>query len=105
MYTMTLQSVGNPDFGQYEPISEPLTVHAPTLEGMRAAAEEYIDFWDLGGGNWVSPVVRDEAGNAIGHFSYNLRLWEGDGTGDWKKAKEIRLGPLEWDPTKKKRHR
>jgi hypothetical protein len=105
MYTMTLQSVGNPDFNQYEPISEPVTVHSETIEGMRNAAAEYIDHWDLGGGNWVSPVVRDDAGNVIGHFSYNLRFWEGDGTGDWEKQKEIKVGPLEWSPRDKRRSR
>jgi hypothetical protein len=102
---MTLQSVGNPDFNQYAPISEPQVVHAPTLEGMKLAAHDYIEHWDLGGGNWVNPVVRDEAGDAIGFFSYNLRFWEGDGTGDWKKHREIKIGPLEWNPRDKRRSR
>lgn len=105
MYTMELRSVGNPDFNQYAPISEPLVVRAPTLQGMRMAARDYIDKWDLGGGNWVSPIVRDEAGSVIGHFSVNLRFWEGDGSGDWEKSKEIKIGPLEWSPRDKRRTR
>lgn len=76
MYTMRLRSVGNPDFGQYAPVSEPETVQRSTLAEMRDAAQAYIDKWDLGGGNWVDPVVM-QGGKAIGHFSYNLRFWEG----------------------------
>lgn len=76
MYTMRLRSVGNPDFRQYAPISDPKTVTGTTLAEMRAHAQEYIQFWDLGGGNWTNPVVKLD-GKVIGHFSYNGRLWEG----------------------------
>lgn len=74
MYTMKLRSVGNPDFGQYAPVSEPETVQGATLKEMRAHCERYIETWDLGGGNWVEPVLM-ENGKPIGKFSYNRRLW------------------------------
>lgn len=76
-FTMRLRSAGNPDFGQYAPMSEPETFTGETLAAMRAKAEAYRDFWDLGGGNWVSPVVKDAQGKVVGHFSYNGRLWKG----------------------------
>lgn len=81
-YEMRLRSVGNPDFGQYAPVSEPEVVTGNTLAEMRAHCERYIEFWDLGGGNWMSPVVREnvpgrKAKKTVGHFSYNGRLWEG----------------------------
>lgn len=75
-FKMTLKSDGNPDFGQYAPISDPLTVVDDSLVAMREACARYIHEWDLGGGNWVNPVVYD-GNKAIGYFSYNLRLWAG----------------------------
>ena len=75
-YKMVLTSTGNPDFGQYAPISDPLTVIDDSLVAMREACARYINEWDLGGGNWDSPVVYD-GDKAIGYFSYNLRLWVG----------------------------
>jgi len=76
MYTMRLRSVGNPDFSQYAPVSSPKTVTGSTLMEMKSAAQDYIDGNDLGGGNWVDPVVKQGA-MVVGHFSYNLRFWEG----------------------------
>lgn len=73
-YTMKLRSVGNPDFGQYAPVSDPETVSGDTLIEMRAHCDRYTQFWNLGGGNWVDPVVT-ENGKKIGRFSYNGRLW------------------------------
>jgi hypothetical protein len=75
-YTMRLKSVGNPDFGQYSPVSDPKTVDGSTLAEMREAAQAYIDEWNLGGGNWTDPVVK-QGSKVVGHFSYNLRFWEG----------------------------
>lgn len=75
-FTMKLRSYGNPDFGQYAPVSNPETVTGSSLSEMRAKAEEYRDFWDLGGGNWGCPVVK-LGKKTIGHFSYNGRFWKG----------------------------
>lgn len=93
MYTMRLRSVGNPDFRQYAPISEPETVTGSTLAEMRAHAERYIKFWDLGGGNWTSPVVK-QGKKVIGHFSYNLRFWEGKGYVEGQREIKIEGGEV-----------
>ena len=77
-YVMILRSVGNPDFGQYAPVSEPKAVKGPTLASMIQAAEDYIEFWDIGGGNWVEPEIRDASGKPVAVMSYNRRLWDGD---------------------------
>lgn len=67
-------SVGNPDFGQYAPVSDPVVVRTATLKEMRVLIEKYIAFWDLGGGNFVDPIVKRD-GKKIGRFSYNGRFW------------------------------
>jgi len=73
-YTVHLTSVGNPDFGQYAPISESETVGADTLKALWKKCEKYMEKWNMGGGNWPNPMVKED-GNPIGHFSYNGRLW------------------------------
>lgn len=73
-YSVRLRSVGNPDFGQYAPLSEPQEVVADTLRELWKQCEAYIDKWSLGGGNWTNPRVK-ENGKPIGYFSYNGRLW------------------------------
>lgn len=87
MYVMILRSVGNPDFGQYAPISEPEAVKSATLAGMRRAAEAYIAKWDLGGGNFVDPEIRKD-GKFVARISYNGRLWDHM---EYEKANEIKI--------------
>ena len=90
-YQMLLESAGNPDWGQYAPISEPLWVAGDTVRTMRKAAEAYRTKWELGGGNWTMPEVL-EGDKVVGHFSYNLRFWEGKfDSKNWEKAKEIMI--------------
>ena len=79
-YMVRLSSVGNPDHGQYAPVSEPKEVRANTLKELWKECQAYIDEWNLGGGNWTSPKVfeantKREGFTAIGFFSYNSRLW------------------------------
>lgn len=76
MFECTCRSVGNPDFGQYTPQSPREKLQAETLEELKKKIEAYRDEWNLGGGNWVSPVVKKD-GKLVGHFSYNGRLWKG----------------------------
>jgi len=81
MYEMKLRSTGNPDFGQYTPISNPETVRAESLFEMRAHCERYIEDWDMGGGNWMNPPVYEivpgrKSKKIVGYFSYNGRLWK-----------------------------
>jgi hypothetical protein len=73
-YQMFLESVGNPDYGQYTPQSDACWVDGKTLTEMRAHAVAYREKWELGGGNWANPVVL-EGDKEIGYFSYNGRLW------------------------------
>lgn len=74
-YVMILRSVGNPDFQQFAPISEPAAIKGDSLIAMVQAAEEYREFWNLGSGNWVRPEVRCE-GKPVAWISYNGRLWD-----------------------------
>lgn len=86
-YVITLSSVGNPDFGQYAPLSPKRTVIADSLAAIAEECERYQREWELGGGNWTSPTVYRD-GVAIGYFSWNLRLWKGSKK-DWKNKEEI----------------
>lgn len=89
-YVMILRSVGNPDFAQYAPVSEPTAIKGRTLTAMRDAAREYIEFWNLGGGNWPETEIRTADGRPVAWISYNGRLWDCPSSGpDWKEAKEI----------------
>ncbi len=83
-YRVFLSSCGNPDFGQYAPISPPSVVDGDSLEELRQLCGTYQKVWDLGGGNWDNGrVVENATGRLMGHFSYNLRFWAGD-VGSWK---------------------
>lgn len=82
-YRVMLSSCGNPDFGQYAPISNPSAVDGDTLAELRKACKDYQEFWNLGGGNWDNGrVIENATGKLMGHFSYNLRFWAGD-VGSW----------------------
>jgi hypothetical protein len=84
---MMLRSVGNPDLGQYAPVSEPTAVKGKTLRAMVQAAEEYRDEWNLGGGNWIKPEVRLD-GKPVAWISYNGRVWDSPDHGS---AMEIKV--------------
>jgi hypothetical protein len=86
-FTMRLRSVGNPDFNQYAPISNPVTVTGDTLKEMSNKARQYIKCWELGGGNFPNAVVKDTiTGESVAWISYNGRVWD---RADWRKAQEI----------------
>ncbi len=73
-FTVVLRSVGNPDFAQYAPVSNPKRVVTNRLSEIKKAFLAYIEEWNLGGGNWPRcPVCRN--GKVAGHFSYNGRFW------------------------------
>ena len=70
-----LKSVGNVDYQQYSPISNPLrNIKTKTLSQLRNKVEDYIEEWNLGGGNFINPIVYKD-GKRIGFFSYNRRFW------------------------------
>ena len=90
-YTVVLRSVGNPDFGQYAPLSPPKRVKARKLSEIREACRSYIVKWDLGGGNFPRCAVRRN-GKVVGHFSYNGRFWRASES-DRREAERPRTGP------------
>lgn len=78
-YRVLLSSCGNPDFQQFSPISAPTSVDVETIMEARTVCQEYIEQWNLGGGNWDNGrVVDNRTGKLVGSFSYNLRFWEGE---------------------------
>jgi hypothetical protein len=76
MYTLDLFSHGNPDLGQYAPVSDRESVRADSLEDLREAARDYIRRWNLGSGNWPLPTVYED-GKPVGRLAYNLQLATG----------------------------
>lgn len=74
MIEMTLASMGNPDFGQYAPLSPRQKIAVATLKEAMDACAAYIKEYDLGGGNWPCPTVK-ENGKVIGRISYNGLFW------------------------------
>lgn len=83
-YTVTLKSVGNPDYGQ-DP-DRPLygvdneIAEVDTLPEASRACRAYIEENDLGGGNWSGGEVKDEDGTVVARVSYNGRVWP---PGEW----------------------
>ena len=77
MYKVRAATVGNPDFRQYAPIAGPATIEAATLDELRARVRGYMDYHQVGGGNWTSPPVFCD-GKKIGNMSFNLRVWRGE---------------------------
>ncbi len=88
-YRMRLSAVGNPDHGQTDSPAAVEIAHGDTLKELQKKVEDYIDHYSLGGGNWTNPLVM-EGRKLIGHFSYNGRLWEGNGV-DVTNRKEIQI--------------
>src|SRR5258706_3667924 len=49
-YRVLLSSVGNPDYGQFAPVSAPKAIDCNDLAECQLAAEQYIAVCNLGGG-------------------------------------------------------
>lgn len=77
-FEVTLESVGNPDFGQYPGASLPGVPRGrcavTSLEEAAAKCREFIDEHDLGGGNWSGGDVFED-GTLVARVSYNGRVW------------------------------
>lgn len=90
--SMTLSSAGNPDFGQYAPLSPEVKISINSndlddgLRLMKQYARDYCEEWALGGGNWTNPIVYYGT-FPYAYFSYNLRAWKA-GT-EFPNAEEI----------------
>ena len=77
-YKCYVSTVGNPDRGQYAPISNPEWIESDTIQGLRGQLDNYQEEWDIGVSNWKNPIVYEVHGKTkkkIGSMSYNLRIW------------------------------
>lgn len=77
MFTVKLSSCGNPDHGQFAPLSDTKLIRVATLEEASKKCLAYIAYWDLGGGNWSGGQVYDSK-KQIARISYNGRIWDMD---------------------------
>jgi hypothetical protein len=75
MFSITIETVGNPDFGQYAPITDPQRLNADTFQELKASIRQYQYDNMIGGGNWANPTLYQDE-NPIGSVSYNGRVWE-----------------------------
>ena len=87
-YSVRLCSVGNIDFGQNpeRPYSPLEWAECPSLCRCSLACLDYIQKYQLGGGNWTGGQIFKD-GAQIARVSYNGRIWEGDGYGFGKEIK------------------
>lgn len=76
-YTMTIKTVGNPDFGQdhRKSVSPESHLTFATLAEAGPLLRAYVDQWSIGSGNLCPVMVTDEDGNDIARVSYNGRVW------------------------------
>lgn len=70
------ESVGNPDHGQYAPVSNDDVAIVNSLEQGVGFCLAYICTWNLGGGNWSGGQIYDHTGKMVAYVSYNGRAWE-----------------------------
>ncbi len=81
MMTVTLASVGNPDFEQ-DPTRKLYsaganrTAFVSSFEEASRECRKFIEENSLGGGNWAGGIIKDKDGNYLGRVSYNGRVWE-----------------------------
>jgi len=69
-FTIRLYSLGNPDFGQFAPISNPVTLTVASIAEAVVAAENYREEWNLGGGNWGAVYVK-KGRTKVARIAYN----------------------------------
>jgi hypothetical protein len=87
MFSITIETVGNPDFGQYAPITDPQRLNADTFQELKTEIWQYRSDNMIGAGNWTNPTLHQDE-NPIGYMSYNCRVWE---LGKTEDAKEINV--------------
>ena len=72
-WTTVLITSGNPDFQQYAPITDPEIIEVDSYDQLINRIQEWKNFWQVGGGNWMEPtVLRDE--QPLGFLTYNNKL-------------------------------
>lgn len=75
-FIVVLKSVGNPDYGQYAPLSPKKVVAGDTYQDLVNAAKEYIRKWNLGGGNCPPFPILHPTKGLVATISYNGRVWD-----------------------------
>jgi len=81
-YAVQLCTVGNPDWGQYAPVTDAEWKIVATMSEAKAAVGDYLERNDgISGGNWApeSGQVWDHQGKLVARFTYSLRCWSLDG--------------------------
>jgi hypothetical protein len=77
-FTVVLDNRGNPDFGQDPNRRLPDTcrrvVRCKSLEEAATQCQDYITYYQLGGGNWTGGSVR-QGNKKVARISYNGRVW------------------------------
>lgn len=77
---LKLRGVGNPDLQQFADVAEPRILEVGSFAEASAKTLEYIEEWNLGGGNLVADIFdKRKDGRQIAHVSYNGKVWEGAG--------------------------
>lgn len=85
---VALLNRGNPDFRQDETRPLPGTIQAyarvDSLAEASRLCREYIQEFDLGGGNWTGGLITEVRNHkkVVGHVSYNGIVWPGQPR-DW----------------------
>ncbi len=76
-FRVHFKTVGNPDFQQYAPISDPMTVYADTVEEIDEYRSAYFATYEVGSGNWTSPPVYEQTtkrGKRVGSLQYSGQI-------------------------------
>lgn len=78
-YSVKLSNVGNPDYRQdsHRPLPDTVcgVAHVETMAEAAALCRNYIEFYELGGGNWNGGELTCE-NVVIGRVSYNGHIWD-----------------------------
>lgn len=70
-----LSSAPNSDFDQTESPAPSQVVEVESLQEASRVCSQYIQDYQLGGGNWTGgQVIQDE--QEVAYISYNGRIWE-----------------------------
>ena len=78
-FAVHLCNAGNPDFRQDPEKKLPDTAcgwaGVASPEEASALCRQYIEHYDLGGGNWTGGEIRDALGKPVGRVAYNGRVF------------------------------
>lgn len=75
MFTTILCSTGNPDHAQYAAPSPRKSAKVCSIEEAVSVCREYIDEWNLGGGNWCGDAGKVlSSGSLVAQIAYNGRV-------------------------------